>query len=119
VLSSLLLTFAPHSYLETYTMVREIGGIGKGNGPFIAFHDGFSGSPARTVSSGGWTDFLPGMDRVALDTHPYLCFSEPNNDGLSYQAAKVRLRVVVGKSERKADASVSSSHSPARTGLAI
>ena len=28
------------------------------------------------------------MDRVALDTHPYLCFSTPNNDGITYQAAK-------------------------------
>lgn len=57
-------------------------------GPWITFHDGFTGSPARDVAAGGWLGFLPGMDRVALDTHPYLCFSTPNNDGISYQAAK-------------------------------
>lgn len=87
-------------------MVRGITGIGEGNGecalclrlsrrslalnsgPWITFHDGFTGTPVRNVSAGGWLGFLPGMDRVALDTHPYLCFAEPNNDGISYQAAK-------------------------------
>ncbi|KAK4049288.1 hypothetical protein OIV83_004225 [Microbotryomycetes sp. JL201] len=82
-----------HFYLETYEMIRGVTGYGKGNGPFIAFHDGFplqNGIPDSEfdVSNGGWLDFLPGMDRVSLDTHPYLCFSEPNNDGLAYQASK-------------------------------
>ncbi|ORY88674.1 glycoside hydrolase family 5 protein [Leucosporidium creatinivorum] len=77
-----------HFYYETYNMIRDITGIGEGNGPFITFHDGFTGTPVRNVTSGGWLGFMPGMDRVALDTHPYLCFSEPNNDGITYQAAK-------------------------------
>lgn len=55
----------------------------------IAFHDGFV-PYATPMASGGWDGFLTGADRVALDSHPYLCFSAPNNDGLSYQAAKVR-----------------------------
>lgn len=72
-------------------MVRGISGIGEGNGPFITFHDGFV-AQATNISQGSWDGFLPGADRMALDQHPYLCFdaSGPNNDGLSYQAAKVR-----------------------------
>lgn len=76
-------------------MIRDITGFGEGRGPFISFHDAFA--PQNDVSDvdfdvarGGWNDFLPGMDRVSLDTHPYLCFSEPNNDPLSFQATKVR-----------------------------
>ena len=87
-------------------MIREIGGTGEGNGPFIAFHDGFTGSPARQYNDvttspplPGWLGWMPGMDRVALDTHPYLCFSKPNNDSISYQAAKVSSRRDVAETE--------------------
>lgn len=71
-------------------MIRDIGGTGTGNGPFIVLHDGFvqQGIP---VSRGGWMGFLPGSDRVSLDSHPYLCFGPPNNDGLAFQATKVSL----------------------------
>lgn len=48
-------------------MMRNITGIGEGNGPFIAIHDGFSG-----IST--WAGFLPDSDRIALDTHPYFAF---------------------------------------------
>ncbi|KAG0659221.1 hypothetical protein C6P46_005274 [Rhodotorula mucilaginosa] len=72
-------------YLETYNMMREITGIGEGKGPFIAFHDGFS-SLAAPVAAGGWNGFLNGWDRVAIDSHRYLCFADPNNWGLGYQA---------------------------------
>lgn len=48
-------------------MIRGITGYGDGNGPYIGIHDGFSG-----VSS--WANFLPGSDRIALDTHPYFAF---------------------------------------------
>lgn len=75
-----------HFYIEAYETMRSIGGIGKGNGPFLSFHDGFV-NMAQPVSNGGWDGFLNGWDRVALDSHRYLCFSEPNNYGLSYQAA--------------------------------
>ncbi|BGP04006.1 hypothetical protein NBRC10513v2_007747 [Rhodotorula toruloides] len=73
-------------YIETYNQMRSIGGTGAGNGPFITFHDGFV-TMATNVSAGGWDGFLNGWDRVALDSHRYLCFSEPNDWGLSYQAS--------------------------------
>ncbi|GAA6064426.1 hypothetical protein JCM10212_001201 [Sporobolomyces blumeae] len=75
-----------HFYIESYEMMRAIGGTGTGKGPFITFHDGFV-NMAQNVSAGGWDGFLNGWDRVALDSHRYLCFSEPNNYGLRYQAA--------------------------------
>lgn len=40
-------------------MIRNITGIGEGNGPWISVHDGFQALTA-------WTDFMPGSDRVAL-----------------------------------------------------
>lgn len=70
-------------------MMRSISGLGTGNGPFLAFHDGFA-TLATNVSSGGWNGFLNGWDRVAMDSHRYLCFDEPNNYGLAYQASLVR-----------------------------
>ncbi|SGY89872.1 BQ5605_C039g11774 [Microbotryum silenes-dioicae] len=75
-----------HFYYETYSMMRNITGFGTGNGPFITFHDAFF--VLNTTDNGGWLGWMPGSDRVALDRHPYLCFATPNNDGLSYQAAK-------------------------------
>lgn len=48
-------------------MIREITGIGEGNGPFIAFHDGFAGIER-------WAGYLGGADRIALDQHPYFAF---------------------------------------------
>ena len=74
-------------YLEVYEMIRGITGIGAGKGPMIVFHDGFV-PYATPIADGGWNGFLIGADRMALDSHPYICFAAPNNDGLSYQAAK-------------------------------
>ncbi|KAG5653125.1 hypothetical protein H0H81_002192 [Sphagnurus paluster] len=54
-------------YLQAHTMIRNITGYGAGNGPFIGIHDGFAG-----IST--WADFLPGSDRILLDTHPYFAF---------------------------------------------
>jgi glucan 1,3-beta-glucosidase len=48
-------------------MIRGITGYGAGNGPYIAIHDGFAGLPT-------WAGFLPGSDRIILDTHPYFAF---------------------------------------------
>ena len=48
-------------------MIRGITGYGEGKGAYISIHDGFSG-----LSS--WEGFLPGSDRIALDTHPYFSF---------------------------------------------
>lgn len=54
------------SYLHAHNMIRGITGYGAGNGPYIAIHDGFN--------LGQWANFLPGSDRIILDTHPYLAF---------------------------------------------
>ncbi|GAA5970274.1 hypothetical protein JCM11641_001644 [Rhodosporidiobolus odoratus] len=75
-----------HFYIETYEMMRSISGTGESNGPFITFHDGFV-TLSTNVTSGGWNGFLNGWDRVALDSHRYLCFDTPNNYGLAYQAS--------------------------------
>ncbi|KAJ6558743.1 glycoside hydrolase family 5 protein [Mycena vulgaris] len=60
-------------YLEAHNMIRGITGYGAGNGPFISIHDGFD--PVIT-----WAGFLPGSDRVILDTHPYFAFDQQPND---------------------------------------
>lgn len=67
------------SYLELYNMIREITGTGQGQGPMISLHDGFSGNLAT------WNGFLSGSDRIAMDSHPYLAFTDPNNDPMGVQ----------------------------------
>ncbi|KAI0262189.1 glycoside hydrolase superfamily [Gloeopeniophorella convolvens] len=63
-------------YLQAHDMIRGITGLGEGHGPYIAIHDGFIG-----ISK--WADFLPGSDRIILDTHPYFAFDgQPNNEPL-------------------------------------
>jgi hypothetical protein len=54
-------------------MIRGITGYGAGNGPFISIHDGFQ-------STASWASFLPGSDRIILDTHPYFAFDGTPND---------------------------------------
>lgn len=49
-------------------MIREITGVGEGNGPFISIHEGFQGLA-------DWAGFMTGSDRIALDMHPYFAFS--------------------------------------------
>ncbi|GJN94706.1 hypothetical protein Rhopal_007797-T1 [Rhodotorula paludigena] len=73
-------------YVEVYETIRDITGTGQGNGPLITVHDGFV-TLASTVAEGGWNGFMNGWDRVALDTHNYLCFAEQNDWGLGYQAS--------------------------------
>ncbi|KAI0302303.1 glycoside hydrolase family 5 protein [Multifurca ochricompacta] len=64
-------------YLQAHDMIRSITGYGEGNGPYIAIHDGFIG-----VSK--WAEFLPGSDRIVLDTHPYFAFDgQPNNSPIT------------------------------------
>jgi hypothetical protein len=58
---------ASYSYYQAYELIREITGIGEGNGPMISYHEGFSGLEQ-------WANFLPGADRIALDVHPYFAF---------------------------------------------
>ncbi|KAJ7605280.1 glycoside hydrolase superfamily [Mycena polygramma] len=60
-------------YLEAHNMIRGITGLGEGHGPFISIHDGFDGTAS-------WAGFLPGSDRIILDTHPYFAFDQQPND---------------------------------------
>ncbi|KAJ7590552.1 glycoside hydrolase family 5 protein [Mycena floridula] len=60
-------------YLEAHNMIRNITGVGAGNGPYISVHDGFDGE-------GPWAGFLTGSDRVILDTHPYIAFNGQANN---------------------------------------
>ncbi|TCD64392.1 hypothetical protein EIP91_004140 [Steccherinum ochraceum] len=67
-------------YLHAHNMVRSITGTGAGKGPFIAMHDGFL--PVTT-----WAGFLPGSDRIILDTHPYFAFDgQPNPEMINLPA---------------------------------
>ncbi|KZP22691.1 glycoside hydrolase family 5 protein [Athelia psychrophila] len=54
-------------YLETHNMMRNITGVGAGKGPYMSVHDGFQGVAT-------WAGFMPGSDRVILDSHPYTAF---------------------------------------------
>jgi glucan 1,3-beta-glucosidase len=67
------------SYLEAYNIVRTAGGVGQGNGPFISLHDGFG-------RRSDWINVFPNADRLALDTHPYLCFGGQSNAAMSTYA---------------------------------
>jgi glucan 1,3-beta-glucosidase len=59
--------FSLFSYYQAHNLIRSITGIGEGNGPWIVIHDGFNPTT-------NFTGYLAGSDRIALDTHPYLCF---------------------------------------------
>ncbi|KAF7378328.1 Glycoside hydrolase family 5 protein [Mycena sanguinolenta] len=59
-------------YLQSHSLIRNITGLGAGNGPFISIHDGFDGLPP-------WAGFLEGSDRIILDTHPYFAFDQQPN----------------------------------------
>ena len=60
--------FRVRSYIEVHRVIRSVSGYGAGNGPYMAFHDGF-------LSLGPWPDFMRGADRVVLDSHPYFAFN--------------------------------------------
>ncbi len=69
------------SYYQVYETLRGITGVGEGNGPYLAMHDGFRGGDA-------WAGFFPGADRFMLDIHPYICFNgQPNDDPVASWAA--------------------------------
>ncbi|KAJ7662453.1 glycoside hydrolase superfamily [Mycena rosella] len=64
-------------YLQAHNLIRSITGYGAGNGPYISVHDGFLGLTP-------FADFLPGSDRIILDTHPYFAFSgSPDNQPIA------------------------------------
>ncbi|KAG8878635.1 hypothetical protein FRB98_006024 [Tulasnella sp. 332] len=68
-------------YLHMHDVLRNITGIGAGHGPYLSFHDGFQ--PLST-----WAGFLPGNDRMALDSHPYMCFVDQDPSPISSQHTK-------------------------------
>lgn len=51
-------------YLQAHDMIRNITGVGEGNGAYIGIHDGF-------VMPAAWEGFLPGSDRINMDWHPH------------------------------------------------
>ncbi|TFK19431.1 glycoside hydrolase [Coprinopsis marcescibilis] len=64
-------------YVEAHRIIRNVGGYGAGNGPYVSFHDGFFGPVP-------WADFMRGADRVVMDLHPYVAFSGgPNTDPIA------------------------------------
>ncbi|CAE6445133.1 hypothetical protein ACGC1H_004946 [Rhizoctonia solani] len=68
-------------YMEAYDVMRNITGIGEGNGPWMSVHDGFD-----PLSQ--WTEFMPGGDRIMLDAHPYFCFGDQDTSPPSNQILK-------------------------------
>jgi len=50
-------------YLEAHRIIRNITGIGAGNGPFISIQGGDPDLPG-----------FEGSDRIALEQHPYVAF---------------------------------------------
>ena len=62
------------SYYQAHNIIRNITGIGEGHGAWIVIHDGFN-------PTSNYTGYLEGSDRIALDTHPYLCFQPLLDEG--------------------------------------
>lgn len=63
-------------YFEAYQIIRNAGGTGQGNGPFISIHDGF-------IPRNQWANVFPNADRITLDSHPYICFGGQSADPMS------------------------------------
>jgi aryl-phospho-beta-D-glucosidase BglC (GH1 family) len=68
-------------YAEAYRVLRNAGGVGNGNGPFMSIHEAYWGLEE-------WVGFLSGADRIALDTHPYLIFEVLTNTPVDQFAAE-------------------------------
>ena len=64
------------SHLQAYNEVREVSGIGEGNGPWVVLHEGFLGLSE-------WAGVYPNADRMALDIHQYICFDQQSTDPYS------------------------------------
>ncbi|KAF5357818.1 hypothetical protein D9756_001676 [Leucocoprinus leucothites] len=64
-------------YLEAYNIVRNAGGgTGAEKGSWISIHDGF-------LPRNQWVGVLPNADRIALDSHPYICFGGQSDSPMS------------------------------------
>ncbi|KAG9044880.1 hypothetical protein FS837_007377 [Tulasnella sp. UAMH 9824] len=68
-------------YVHMHDVLRNVTGLGEGNGPYLSIHDGFQ-------NLANWADFMPGKDRFALDTHPYMCFTGVDTTPLAQQIRK-------------------------------
>ena len=55
------------SYYEVYNLMRNVTGVGEGDGAYLSIHDGF-------IGQGSWVGLFTGMDRIAIETHPYEAF---------------------------------------------
>ncbi|TFK42709.1 exo-beta-1,3-glucanase [Crucibulum laeve] len=66
-------------YLEAYNIIRQAGGTGEGNGPYVSIHDAF-------IPRGDWAGVIPNGDRITLDSHPYLCFNGQSDADMSTYA---------------------------------
>ncbi|GAA6002079.1 uncharacterized protein JCM10292_001836 [Rhodotorula paludigena] len=86
-------------YLKAYETIRNITGYGPGKGPFLALHDGFKGTRRwyhfldtapgdGTVRGDALKGSTDGLDRVALDSHRYLAFAEPDLRSVREQVLK-------------------------------
>jgi glucan 1,3-beta-glucosidase len=64
------------SYGQAYNVVRAASGIGQDKGPFISFHEGFEGLA-------NWAGFMTNADRLAMDVHPYVCFTTQSSNPMS------------------------------------
>jgi glucan 1,3-beta-glucosidase len=53
--------------MKAHDIIRNVTGYGPNHGPYLSIHDSFEGLDH-------WSTLLPGSDRIALDTHPYLIF---------------------------------------------
>jgi glucan 1,3-beta-glucosidase len=63
--------------LEAYNNVRNAGGgTGEGNGAWVSIHDGF-------LPRNQWAGVFPNADRMALDSHPYICFGGQSDSPMS------------------------------------
>ena len=67
------------SYKAVYDTIREASGVGEGNGPIISFHEGFQGLAH-------YSGFMENADRIAMDTHPYICFGQQSSAAMSTYA---------------------------------
>lgn len=65
--------------MEAYSITRNAGGTGQGNGPYVSFHDAF-------FPRSSWANFIPNADRTTLDSHPYLCFNGQSSAPMSSYA---------------------------------
>ncbi|KAG8978783.1 hypothetical protein FRB93_010872 [Tulasnella sp. JGI-2019a] len=68
-------------YLRMHDILRNITGYGEGHGPYLGIHDGF-------LALSTWNTFLPGWDRLALDTHKYTVFTNVDPTPLAQQLKK-------------------------------